>query len=318
MMIPSGRRATHVPAMTTLACAVAGILLLASSPSMAQMAYQDPGQAGNENSWKTPEFSQDWGLQAIGAEYAYARGLSGAGINVGIMDTGVARWHADLQGRVRGITSHEPGCASPNIIAGPDACFYSDGSETITYTVPMTQKQLDELQREVEADPNAQRKLDYLLSLEGYKYNTHGSHVAGTIAANRNGAGSHGVAFAANVHASAFGSNTYQNVQALLEQDGGIYFTSQPSSELMGSMYAEMASRGVRVVNNSWGLGNEPETAQAMAAFAQRFGKSILDYTAAAKQNDVIQVWGQATMKERLPASMPPFPASTKRPNRIG
>src|SRR5690606_41097198 len=56
-------------------CLLAGAML----PAMAQDAApeEDPGQVGDVASWRTDEFMADWGLGAIGAEYAYARGLTG-------------------------------------------------------------------------------------------------------------------------------------------------------------------------------------------------------------------------------------------------
>lgn len=56
----------------------------------------DPGTFGNAASWRTPEFMRDWGLNAIGAEYAYAAGFSGAGVKVGVVDSGFFDLHPQL------------------------------------------------------------------------------------------------------------------------------------------------------------------------------------------------------------------------------
>jgi len=291
MMISSGGRATRVPAMTVLAGAVAGVLLLGSSPSIAQTAYPDPGKVGDQASWKTEEFSKDWGLAAIGAEYAYARGLSGAGINVGVMDSGVASWHSDLQGKVSGMLLHDEDCDSPNTFAGPDACYYADGSPSVVYTEPLPEAKVAELRKRVAEGTLSQATLDYILGLQGYHYETHGTHVAGTIAASRNGAGSHGVAFASNLHAAAMSTNIYRDMLSALGQPGGTYVAQQLSGDALQSMFAKMESQGVRVLNNSWGWGSEPKTEKEMDEAAASNADTIEAYTAWAKKTDAIQVW---------------------------
>lgn len=56
----------------------------------------DPGTQGNPASWRTAEFKRDWGLLSIGAEYAYAAGYSGAGVKVGVVDSGFFDLHPQL------------------------------------------------------------------------------------------------------------------------------------------------------------------------------------------------------------------------------
>src|SRR5438445_8121135 len=46
-----------------------------------------------------PSFKNQWGLARIGAEKAWAR-TTGAGVRIGIVDTGVDLGHEDLAGRV--------------------------------------------------------------------------------------------------------------------------------------------------------------------------------------------------------------------------
>ncbi|MGF2656313.1 autotransporter outer membrane beta-barrel domain-containing protein [Serratia marcescens] len=48
--------------------------------------YQESGRLGVPDSWLIPEFSRQWGLGAINAQYAYARGYNGQGVNIGVLD----------------------------------------------------------------------------------------------------------------------------------------------------------------------------------------------------------------------------------------
>ena len=48
----------------------------------------DPGTLGNPPVWRTSEFLRDWGMRAVGAEFAYAAGFSGQNTNVGVVDSG--------------------------------------------------------------------------------------------------------------------------------------------------------------------------------------------------------------------------------------
>ncbi|MBT9495285.1 MAG: hypothetical protein IV107_23685 [Paucibacter sp.] len=79
---------------------------LAAQQAQAITTYPgDPGTLGDPASWRTNEFKRDWGLLSIGAEYAYAAGYSGAGIKVGMVDSGYFDLHPQLSSsRYQGVT----------------------------------------------------------------------------------------------------------------------------------------------------------------------------------------------------------------------
>ncbi|WP_204304164.1 S8 family serine peptidase, partial [Stenotrophomonas maltophilia] len=57
---------------------------------------------------------------------------------------------------------------------------------------------------------------------EGPGYNVHGTHVSGTIAANRDGNGMHGVAFGADLTVARLFANSV-NYLTVVERNGGLY-----------------------------------------------------------------------------------------------
>jgi autotransporter-associated beta strand protein len=102
------------PAMPRLAILLLGCLPF--HPVLALDTYAgDPGLLGNPASWRTPEFDRDWGLRSIGAEFAYARGASGAGVRIGVVDSGYFDLHPQFPpSRYHGVTVNGvPGAYNP-------------------------------------------------------------------------------------------------------------------------------------------------------------------------------------------------------------
>ena len=65
----------------------------------------DPGLTGAQESQRTtigntPEFRGQWSLSEIKADYAYARGYTGEGVTVGIIDTGLDSGHDAFEGKL--------------------------------------------------------------------------------------------------------------------------------------------------------------------------------------------------------------------------
>ena len=72
----------------------------------------------------SPEFASQWSLAAIGAEYAYARGYTGQGVTVGIIDSGVDPNHSAFAGKLHPSS----GVASRNCSSG--FCSFSPIRDT--------------------------------------------------------------------------------------------------------------------------------------------------------------------------------------------
>jgi hypothetical protein len=68
-----------------IAC-VPALAQLSVPPPQIQSHEGDPGTLGDPASWRTPEFLRDNGMISIGAEFAYAAGYAGTGMNIGIVD----------------------------------------------------------------------------------------------------------------------------------------------------------------------------------------------------------------------------------------
>jgi subtilase-type serine protease len=261
---------------STLCRAIAGCLLAGMMlPAVAQQAApEEPGRVGDAASWRTNEFLADWGLGAIGAEYAYARGLTGYGIRLGVFDSGVALDHAEFAGRDHvGLKFGDPGCSNTTDLWG---CFYSDGGQASVegYLAP---------EGYVWGSGNA-------LDLE---YNAHGTHVGGTMAAARNGSGMHGVAFGSGlVSAQLFTNRLNEYFFGPDGLDYNVHGTS-PSDEALADMYAQMAAQGVRAINHSWGYTIPLDSAEYADFVYDAIGGAPFfePYAAGSRDHGMLQVW---------------------------
>ena len=90
----ASRRPSRAPLCQAVACA----LLVGLS---ATATAQESGEIGNPDSWITDEFLADWGLGTIGAQHAYARGLTGQDVSLAILDTGTSSTHREFAGSGR-------------------------------------------------------------------------------------------------------------------------------------------------------------------------------------------------------------------------
>lgn len=76
--------------------------LLLSTALASPAAAQVPGLLTDPDSWRTPEYKAQWGLETIRAANAYARGVDGTGIVIGVIDSGIFAAHPEFAGRYGG------------------------------------------------------------------------------------------------------------------------------------------------------------------------------------------------------------------------
>ncbi|PJK13120.1 hypothetical protein CO614_01755, partial [Lysobacteraceae bacterium NML120232] len=117
-----------------------------SAATTTTTTYSETAVLGDADSWKTDEFMQDWGLEAMNAHHAYARGLTGNGIRVGIFDSGVGLDHPEFAGRdhqglkIGELLADGSRCAPDYYLGGAyNPCFGTDGGRAqldITYWDP--------------------------------------------------------------------------------------------------------------------------------------------------------------------------------------
>ena len=93
---------------------------------------EDPGLTAAQESERmaisgSPEFASQWSLAAIGADYAYARGYTGQGVTVGIIDTGVDPNHSAFTRKL-----HSSSGVASRICSG-GTCSFSPIRDTDTH-----------------------------------------------------------------------------------------------------------------------------------------------------------------------------------------
>ncbi|MEI2453615.1 autotransporter domain-containing protein [Lysobacter firmicutimachus] len=283
-----GRSSRGAHPRSLLSLAIVGGLLAAAAPAAAQSAM---GQIGNPDSWRSAEFEADWGLAAINAQYAYARGLTGKGIRLGVYDSGTVFAHPEFAGKdhravlMADRLADGSLCTNTSLVTGPNACFTSRGDQAqITY-VGFNANVPQQIRDIIMAGPYVQ---------PGWEFNTHGTHVGGTIAANRDGKGMHGVAFGADLTAAKWSFNSAREWQRTATGYSVVSLTRVgPEDDTVAGMYRDMNDQGVRALNHSWGLATEPNTLAQLdgylfdpdnASYFDVFARGSLD-------KGMLQVW---------------------------
>lgn len=247
------------------------------------------GEPGDLESWRSDEFKADWGLEAINADAAYARGLTGKGIRLGVFDSGTGLAHDEFAGKDhRSIhladVLPDGSLCSREVLSGPDACFVSDGNQVaVTYNF---------------LDPVEAALLNRNGIYEGASYEIHGTHVSGTIAANRDGNGTHGVAFGADLSVARLFANSAVYL-SVVRTPQGAYVSTQTvaaigaSDSVFPQLYAQLNEHGARAVNHSWGLSSEPDTLEDLDFYLSHpvFENQLAAMVDGSRSSGLIQVW---------------------------
>lgn len=249
------------PTNTSAEASVAQALPTAATPSAVL------GTPGDPASWRSDEFNADWGLAAMGADYAYARGLTGKGVRLALFDSGSALAHPEFAGRNTSSITIGDNCATPGVVAGAGACEQTRGEQPgynyygLGAGVPAA----------------LAARLIAAGQPYGFSYADHGTHVLGTIGANRDGKGMHGVAFGANLTAARVFGDTYYEWR--LDPDNfyrpRALYRTDPDDAATLDMYAQIQAQGVRAINHSWGISTRNMTA---AALDQQYANIGADY----------------------------------------
>jgi autotransporter-associated beta strand protein len=233
---------TRVKSALIVALVPMVVACVAAQPAPAQLSVPpppiksyagDPGRPGDPASWRTPEFTRDNGMVSIGAEFAYAAGYSGTGMNIGIVDSGFFAGHMREHGSLD--TNYAIGDRYFSVVAqggdtGPTPGFY---------------------------DPAFN--------------DSHGTHVSGTVGASRDGVGEATPAGPeANMHGVAFNSDVY--LGNTHKTDGVFYgllpptatAAQTPDNAYLANVYRAVNDartkdgEPIRIITSSWG--SQPPT----------------------------------------------------------
>lgn len=215
-MNPSHFRKTRIAALLVASFGASYAVAVPIAPPPITSYAGDPGRLGDPASWRTSEFLRDWGMRAIGAEYAYAAGFAGAGIGVGVIDSGFRETSPEFQATSATSQRFFSVTASGGT-TGPTPGFWNS-----TYN------------------------------------DSHGTHVSGTVGANRDGlnvAGNmQGVAF----NATVYEGNTHKTDGAVYGQLTTASPTNTPDKDYIANLYratnaANAGNTPVRIITSSWG-----------------------------------------------------------------
>ncbi|PHM44978.1 autotransporter [Xenorhabdus mauleonii] len=175
-----------------IACCLAAASAGAYAKNDTLRNYVETGRLGDPASWRTQEFRNEWGLGAIRADEAYARGYTGKGVKLGIFDQYVYAKHPEFEGKDKVINLVTKGLRE-----------YTDPYLKVEKGTPFTY------------GDEPKRQYDNTLG-------NHGVHVAGIAAANRDGKEMHGVAYNAQI-ISADNGDPGPEDGIILGNDGAVY-----------------------------------------------------------------------------------------------
>ena len=138
------------------------------------------------DAWRTEEFAHNPGSHEMNAHWAYARGITGAGESIGMVDTGIFALHEEFDGRLHDeaiYTVIDDGPDDPNV---PTYTYYKAGERAPFDAYPAAPKPDDS---------------DHCRNTRICKYRDygHGTSMASVAVGNRNRRHGHGLAFDASL-----------------------------------------------------------------------------------------------------------------------
>eukprot|EP01132_Coremiostelium_polycephalum_P010362 gene10362-12726_t len=283
-----------------LSSVCAALIIAASGPGAS--AQEAPGKYFNADGSKTDdlekaaatwrndgEFRGNWGLKAIRAEYAYARGLSGKDSKVGIIDTGVYAKHPEFSGDNRLVPLVTTGIRAQTEISVPDGergkAFRLDGGEPSFEYID-------------DDDPS-----------KGLSVRSHGTVIGGIIAAKRDGSKN-----TDNMFGVAWGATLYTTKRVASfgrETDGSVAITDRMDSSIFEEAADALVKSGVLAINYSAQVSPLPgawKFPDIAAQYNNDKTHKILDAAEKAAKAGVITVFAAGNEAGQEPAALAGLP----------
>lgn len=220
------------------AAVLAVAVTAALGASAASAAYHELGFVAQnksefsaaKQSWESAEYKKDWGLGAMNASSAYALGYHGQGVAVGVMDSGaLLQKHPELAGdrfHASSADAHygSSGQRYPQGTTDAGTGDYAPG-ESVTESGTIDGNWIDGTN------------------------DSHGTHVTGSVGANRDGSEFHGVAWGADVWVGNTGGTDNTNYGPF--QDYKLFYNGWKA--LADNLISENGAERGGVINNSFG-----------------------------------------------------------------
>ncbi|CCG89071.1 autotransporter domain-containing protein [Erwinia piriflorinigrans] len=239
-------------------------------------------------SWrKDAEFRAGWPANAMHAEAAYSQGITGEGVRIGVLDSGIDTTHPEF---------NDPRIHTVITLGNYADNGYQFYTNTSNSKIPVSKG--DPFLVKGNYDPTIN--------------DSHGTEVSGAIAASRNGKGMQGIAFASQLYVANTNGTDDNREQGSNTLDYN-YFTAA---------FAALGNSGVRMVNQSWGQNsnidrenltdNTAQMINAYTLFNKRSAageKTWLDATAeAAEKYHYVEVISASNDPQKNPDMMAALP----------
>ena len=263
---------------------IALILVATSATALADGKYFNADGSRTDDleaaaaTWRTPEFLKDHALAGVKAEYAYAQGITGAGVKIGEVDSGILASHPQLAGKFTSLKVEGTYGADGDRYEGGDAGKWS-------------WKKGDRFSVSGDYDPRIN--------------DSHGTAAAGEMVGLRDGKEMHGIAFDAHLYSVNSGGTDAMVFGHIV--DYGFFKEA----------YGAASRNGARVVNSSWGQEySKAGDYGTLAGLINLYGtflekRTFLDAVdEVSSKYKTIQVWAngnEARNNPRAVASLPYF-----------